>query len=454
VNEELRSRLCDVFLEAGAAVVRRMQEVGFPLTLPVHRPAVWRTDNGVGIAPHLYNVNILFDQISLFRAAPLMGMAEIATIFECAEQIAHLIHDNPLISESPVGRGSLLIDPSDQADNITVRYDEGAPEWVARALILPALEWHLGKLPSVEQADRGAAESFARSVIDVASDNLLRFCVDVPLAGIDVGNSGELAEDDVTLRRLSESEQSEWLEEVQYWLAPMITPPDVVLEIRSSYRSREEKSGSTASLAYPLLTAFQLHGYAIAGGYIRDRSDPTWLGPRIGTTIQLARAGFGALPLDSDNLRKIMETRKQIAHHGEGISPKSMAIRRFSSGVARAEIEDGLVDFTVALEALLLPYDEETRRGELGYRFRMHGAHYLAGDVAERSQVAKQLTKIYGVRSGLVHGGNYPGFAEVVEAYNSARNFAARGLLRALREGFPTPEVFKRMLLGIPPSLS
>ena len=234
----------------------------------------------------------------------------------------------------------------------------------------------------------------------------------------------------------------------------MITPPEVVLEIRHSYRSQEERSGSTTGLAYPLLTALQLHGYIIAGGYISDRSDPSWLGPRIGTTIPLARASLGALPLDSDGLRKVIATRRQIAHYSESSSPKSLAIRRFSSGVARTELEDGLVDFTIALEALLLPYDEETRRGELGYRFRMHDAHYLAGDVTERSDVVRQLGKVYGVRSGLVHGGNYPGFAEVVEAYTAAINFAAKGLLRALHEGFPTPEAFNRMLLGMPSSLS
>jgi hypothetical protein len=252
---------------------------------------------------------------------------------------------------------------------------------------------------------------------------------------------------------LSGYEQSEWLGDVQSLLAPIIAPPAVVLEIRHSYHSREGKSGSTTDLAYPLLAAFQLHGYAIAGGYIRDRSDPTWLGPQIGTTIPLARASFGALPLGSDDLRKVIETRKQIARYSNVLSPKSLAIRRFFSGAARAEIEDGLVDFTVALEALLLPYDEETRRGELGYRFRMHGAHYLAADITERSEIARQLTKIYGVRSGLVHGGNYQDFTEVVEAYTAARNFSARGLLRALHDGFPTPEVFKHMLLGILPSL-
>ena len=54
-----------------------------------------------------------------------MGSAEIAHIFECAEQLTHLIHDNPLLSESPVGRGSLLIDSADQADPVEVRYYEG-----------------------------------------------------------------------------------------------------------------------------------------------------------------------------------------------------------------------------------------------------------------------------------------------------------------------------------------
>jgi hypothetical protein len=66
--------------------------------------------------------------------------------------------------------------------------------------------------------------------------------------------------------------------------------------------------------------------------------------------------------------------------------PKDLTLHRFFAGVARKGVTDfhpggadrnaadAVLDFTIALEALLLPYDEKARHGDLGYRFRVHGA--------------------------------------------------------------------------------
>jgi hypothetical protein len=92
---------------------------------------------------------------------------------------------------------------------------------------------------------------------------------------------------------------------------------------------------------------------------------------------------------------------------------------------------------TIALEALLLPYDENARRGDLGYRFRVHGAHYLCEHADERPEVAKQLSRVYEMRSRLVHGAKYPDRVHIRAVHDLAYDFAGRGLLRAVREGFP-----------------
>ena len=100
------------------------------------------------------------------------------------------------------------------------------------------------------------------------------------------------------------------------------------------------------------------------------------------------------------------------------------------------------------VEALPLPYDEKARHGDLGYRFRMHGAHYLADDPAQRAALARKLRGIYEMRSRLVHGGKYPSLDEIQTTRSDARDLARRGLLRAVHEGFPTAGAFNRMVLG------
>jgi hypothetical protein len=107
-----------------------------------------------------------------------------------------------------------------------------------------------------------------------------------------------------------------------------------------------------------------------------------------------------------------------------------------------------VLDFTIALEALLLPYDEKARHGDLGYRFRMHGAHFLADETAQRAGLARKLGGIYEVRSRLVHGGKYPSLDEIQTTRGDARELARRGLLRAVHDGFPTAGAFNQMVLG------
>jgi hypothetical protein len=86
--------------------------------------------------------------------------------------------------------------------------------------------------------------------------------------------------------------------------------------------------------------------------------------------------------------------------------------------------------------------------GDLGYRFRIHGAHYLAGQPGHRRAIAKQLGDIYEMRSRLVQGGNYPDQAQIISTRETACGLARCGLLRAVRRGFPDVATFNSMVLG------
>jgi Apea-like HEPN len=96
---------------------------------------------------------------------------------------------------------------------------------------------------------------------------------------------------------------------------------------------------------------------------------------------------------------------------------------------------DAVLDFTIALEALLLPYDENARHGDLSYRFRMHGAHYLVDDPTQRAALVRKLSGIYEMRSRLVHGGKYPSLDEIKAARGDARELARRGAACCGRSG-------------------
>ena len=108
-----------------------------------------------------------------------------------------------------------------------------------------------------------------------------------------------------------------------------------------------------------------------------------------------------------------------------------------------------MVDFTVALEALLLPYDREARRGDWAYRFRVHGALYISSEANERISILEDLTQIYSMRSRLVHGSKYPDDATLRKTRTKAYELTRRGLLRAVNEGFPDAKKFSHMVIGV-----
>jgi hypothetical protein len=82
-----------------------------------------------------------------------------------------------------------------------------------------------------------------------------------------------------------------------------------------------------------------------------------------------------------------------------------VAIDRFSNAMDRIAPEDSVIDLSICLEALLLSgLGSEEDRGNLSYRFALHGARLLGRDFAERKKFYRKLKKVYGIRSKIVHG--------------------------------------------------
>jgi hypothetical protein len=205
-----------------------------------------------------------------------------------------------------------------------------------------------------------------------------------------------------------------------------------------------------------ILTALQLHQIDLAGpGILATQALPPW-------------ASFGIsmrpIPIRSDPIGSRTITRAQFEeacrtavlleryHLDSPDRPSELALHRFTLGCGRIDASDALLDFAIALEALLLPYDRETRSADLSYRFRVHGALFITDSHLERRSIFRALRTLYDFRSRLVHGADYPEPTELLAAASDAKRLAAGGLLKAVRNGFPDAAEFGRMVLGETPT--
>ena len=75
------------------------------------------------------------------------------------------------------------------------------------------------------------------------------------------------------------------------------------------------------------------------------------------------------------------------------------ALRRFNFAYERKEPEDKLVDYMIALEALLLADQQE-----LKYKLALRGAALIGNNAEDRKRIYDELGEAYNQRSKTVHG--------------------------------------------------
>lgn len=81
-----------------------------------------------------------------------------------------------------------------------------------------------------------------------------------------------------------------------------------------------------------------------------------------------------------------------------------ISLRRFNDSLTRFRYDDKLIDMVIAFEALLFKSGENN---ELLYRLKIRTAKLLRKEYSKRVDLIKKLTKIYKLRSSIVHGGKY-----------------------------------------------
>jgi hypothetical protein len=472
VGDELRRAVADLFLMAAEAVGQRLRSASLGPTVPFPGSVVERGSTGVGhwsTSVQIQSINVLRIPQVAARIAPWLSETELAQVRQRAAELADSAQETLPFWVVFSGRPLPVFTTAQNINEIPPPdYSSDPAGWVARFILLPALQHHLTALPSVTDADEATASSFADDVLKVAHDDRVRYRLVVPLNGLALEPSdGQFTAQGVSIRAVSDRERGEWLDErggisMAFLQSGEFAPPEVAIEFKESSQrnaSLENNPGPVPSL----VGALQLHGHWVAGRLYRVQSDPPWVVPTL-QQLPLTVPGIveGRSVLTAEGFAIALATAKLLAGYGitQPRSPKDLALHRFFAGVARSgardflpgeadrNAADAVLDFTIALEALLLPYDENARHGDLSYRFRMHGAHYLADDPAQRATLARKLSGIYEMRSRLVHGGKYPALGEIKTARDEARELARRGLLRAVQKGFPTAAAFNQMILG------
>ncbi|MHB8556363.1 MAG: hypothetical protein ACYDCB_12055 [Candidatus Dormibacteria bacterium] len=449
-DEDLAGRLAELLLEVGQLVASALASAGQPLAVTEQRLAV--NTNEQGTAWSSSHVLVETNVLSL-PPLPQFGPA-LADWLEEARTFAGEIADRyskwiPMWTAiMPVGLELFGLDPQG------LKGDD--PEQGAfHCIVLRVAHWYLTHMPSLAVPDLALARRLAVEAVDVVTTGRLMARQTIAVDGIEPER--DLLEcGDNRLRALSPLERGALLPPPSprrglglLGGVPRLACPEHVLEMECDVRSPREVGQLPVP---PLVLALQLHQIEWAGpGVVSTDLLPEWLSDG---------HGFRSLPTQPYLSPRSKLSQKQFEDAGETAKLLSkyqleppgqrseLALHRFTLGCGRVDQADRLIDFVVALEALLLPYDKEARNSNLSYRFSLHGAFFLAEADLERRTVFEGLKKLYDTRSRLVHGGGYPDRAETMAAAGDARRLAARGLLKAVHEGFPDPREFNRLVLG------
>jgi hypothetical protein len=319
---------------------------------------------------------------------------------------------------------------------------------------------YIRALRSANAADISLAERIAREALNLSSSNHLKLTSYLPVVGIEIEDE-DLSSGDIAVRKLTPIERGAILQQTGLYSArdssdifPYSHPgifllPDHVIEVTTkSGRMEQPQPGSYHKRA---LCAFFLHGYPVAGpGRMTSESAPRWISyGRITTPIQLRPWPSGSKKLRKDELGEIEVTLRKLHNYNleQPANSRDLALHRFLLGATRENSVDSLLDYIIALECFLLPYDPATRHSDLSYRFRLHGAHYIGESIDERKNIWKQLRDLYDIRSHLVHGSQYPTPTEIDTCTRTAQDLSTRALLKAVRSHFPRVEEFNTWAL-------
>lgn len=340
-------------------------------------------------------------------------------------------------------------------------YQQDPPRWLVEHALVPAAIYYIQTVDSAATSADYILAKIVNELIDRLCSGRQRIRITVGVAGLATENA--VSSGALTVRPLSPHERGDLLRQStprlhRLLLVPLGVPslhgdlPTHLLYVDEAHdNSVEHPEAGSHETALRALTSFALHGYFVAGlGASAMQFMPDWSISGVSSgPLPMAAWASEVRYLDVRALAGVDATLAALREYSlaEPRTTTDLALHRFALGCSRSEPVDAVLDHVIALEALLLPYDKQTRHADLSYRFRVHGAHWIARP-GERDAVWRQLGDVYATRSALAHGGKFPSRQAVRDQATAARSLAAAGLLRAVHDGFPDAVRFRRAVLG------
>lgn len=447
---ELRSDIEHVLEQCRIAVLGHVERLGLALQQSSPRLLINRDSPLTWTSEHVVESRNAFDSWSGELLDGAIGDEASTSVLDLANEIATSFATTLPYWAPFQGHGPYLAVWGTTGEHPT--FEEDPRQWAAEHLVLPVAHRYLQDLDTLAKPSTSLLERLSSQLCTVAADTEWHVTASIPVAGLDTGT--DVIESDLArVRRLSSHEQGRIAIERGFTdghnpLAFRPLPSHVIELVSTMARDRQPTLGG---IAWSVLAAFFLHGYELAGAdAVMTRVDPKWLCPMTwGEATPLAHRALNPRSVDEQQLQQISDTAGLLDGYklATPSTPRELALQRFVSGCTRTEPVDALLDFVIALESLLLPYDRHARTGDLAYRFRLHGAFLLAGDKEGRASTWDELTALYRTRSQAVHGSKYPTPNDAAKQSAIARLLAAKGLLRAVHNGFPNADDFRDLIL-------
>lgn len=226
----------------------------------------------------------------------------------------------------------------------------------------------------------------------------------------------------LTIRRTNQGEVNTIFgDDFAFHSAPVrdFTTFNNVIECRIEQSKFSELNGRIESVV-SALRLFRQSGVGISS-IIQEPPQQVW-----GTVMLSSSSGTMAMNLLGGTCRLSAEEVSQFkAFHArflnlrELIAKKeymSLALRRYNSALDERQLEDRIIDFMIALEAL---FSSDAR--ELRYRLSLRVAVFLGKNDTEREEILQFMKKAYDARSEIVHGGIFKPFRVESKTYDLTR---------------------------------
>lgn len=326
--------------------------------------------------------------------------------------------------------------------------------WIQKCLLERVRMRYLLSLKSLAHAEADLAALWAGKVLDLVEADEIVSTTLLPVAGLHVDapiTSGSLTMRPITMDEFADLAGDEPafslgggpLRSTQF---PRFVRERAVLEAREARPKRAQDMGG-CPLIHRAVLAFQLMGFDPTG----ESRAVTFTEPfplsGIHSNLVLLAAHGESRTVGQEELDGAVHLARRFPDEvfAAPQSRRAIALARFRTAVTERGKSDAVLDYAIALEAVLLP---ETKDTELRYRFSLFGAWFLGRDREDRARLFKRFESIYDARSSIVHGSWFRKPEELEQVATSARELTAAVLRRALIHDWPIPNSLRQATFG------